>query len=255
MKKNKLIFILVFTVVIVMFGIGNVTAREKLTCVYEQITPENTQMITYEVRTTYELVYELSSSDSKLLKVTVCHKIPEKEKCIKQCERDTDSETCAKNVCVDSCSDGSLTAFSTELKEGDDCPDIGSNDFYAKILKSYKREFVAKVNCGNIKKIPQKIPKLTSLAFTIIQIAVPILLVLMGSIDLFKGITAGKEDEMKKGQQMFIKRLVVGALIFFVIAIVKLLVSVVANASDTANISSCISCFMSNDCTESVEES
>ena len=110
-----------------------------------------------------------------------------------------------------------------------------------------------KVSCGSgtgeVKGIPRKIPELTSLAITIVQVAVPIILVIMGSIDLFKGITAGKEDEMKKGQQMFIKRLVVGIIIFLVVVIVKFVISLVADAS-TSNISSCIDCFISNDCEE-----
>ena len=106
---------------------------------------------------------------------------------------------------------------------------------------------VAKVSCGNITGIPKKIPELTSLAITIIQIAVPVILVVVGSLDLFKGVTAGKEDEIKKGQQTFIKRLVIGALIFFIIVIVKFLVSVVASGSDT-NIIECIDCFLSEKC-------
>lgn len=101
----------------------------------------------------------------------------------------------------------------------------------------------AKVSCGNVTNIPRKIPELTTFAMTLIQIAVPVILVIMGSLDLFKGVTAGKEDEIKKGQQMFIKRLVIGALIFFVIVIVKFLISVVAESSST-NIVDCIDCFL-----------
>jgi hypothetical protein len=105
----------------------------------------------------------------------------------------------------------------------------------------------SKVSCGNITGIPKKIPELTSLAITIVHVAVPVILVIMGSLDLFKGITAQKEDEIKKGQQVFVKRLILAALIFFVVVIVKLLISVVADSSND-NISSCIDCFISNDC-------
>ena len=104
-----------------------------------------------------------------------------------------------------------------------------------------------KVSCGNITEIPKKIPELTSFAVTVIQIAVPVILVVMGSMDLFKGITAQKEDEIKKGQQMFVKRLIVGALIFFVVVIAKLLISVVADASSD-DIIDCVDCFLSNEC-------
>ena len=110
-----------------------------------------------------------------------------------------------------------------------------------------------KVYCGegegSFTGIPKKIPELTSLAITIIQIAIPVILVIMGSLDLFKGITAGKEDEIKKGQQMFIKRLVTGAIIFFVVVIIKFLISIVADTNVT-NMVDCIDCFISNSCKE-----
>ena len=64
---------------------------------------------------------------------------------------------------------------------------------------------VTKVTCGNITGIPKKIPELTSFIITVVQIAVPVILVVLGTLDLFKGVTAGKEDEIKKGQTMFIK--------------------------------------------------
>lgn len=108
-----------------------------------------------------------------------------------------------------------------------------------------------KVSCGNVTEIPRKIPELTSLGISIVQISVPVILVLMGSMDLFKGITAQKEDEIKKGQQLFIKRLIIGASIFFVIVIAKLLISVIADAS-SANIIECVDCFLSNKCVKEV---
>lgn len=104
---------------------------------------------------------------------------------------------------------------------------------------------IDKVSCGNVTHIPAKIPELVSFAITLVQIAVPVILVIMGSLDLFKGITANKEDEIKKGQQIFIKRLIVAALIFFVIAITKLLISVV-DSSSSDNITECIDCFFNS---------
>jgi len=117
----------------------------------------------------------------------------------------------------------------------------------SELLSNYEIYKLAKVSCGNIEDIPKKIPELTSYAITIIQIAVPVILVIMGSIDLFKGITAQKEDEIKKGQQIFIKRLIVASLIFFIVVVVKLLISVIDNSSGD-NIIDCIDCFISNDC-------
>lgn len=103
----------------------------------------------------------------------------------------------------------------------------------------------SKVSCGNVTNIPRKIPELTSYIVTIVQVAVPIILIIMGSIDLLKGVAASKEDEIKKGQKILIKRLIVAAIIFFVVVIVKLLVSIVADSTNTANIVECIDCFIS----------
>ena len=81
-----------------------------------------------------------------------------------------------------------------------------------------------KVYCGNITGIPKKIPELTSFVITVAQIAVPVILVVLGTLDLFKGVTAVKEDEIKKGQTMFIKRLVLAVIIFFIVVISKFLI-------------------------------
>lgn len=89
--------------------------------------------------------------------------------------------------------------------------------------------------------IDVKIANTVHTIITIIKIAVPILLVIFGMLDLFKGITAQKEDEIKKGQQMLIKRLIAAALVFFVVSIVQLLISLVA---DDNNIMDCASCFL-----------
>lgn len=106
------------------------------------------------------------------------------------------------------------------------------------------------VSCGDslLTNIPTLIPKVISILYTLIQVLVPIVLVIFGMLDLFKGITAGKEDDMKKGQQLFIKRIIVAAIIFFVFVFVKLLVSFVAD-SDKSRIINCAECFIKNDCT------
>lgn len=108
------------------------------------------------------------------------------------------------------------------------------------------------VSCGNqlVEHVPSALPKVISILYNILQVAVPILLVIMGSIDLSKGITAGKEDEMKKGQQLFIKRLIAGVLVFLVFIVVKLVISLVANDEKSDNkatrILQCTECFIKN---------
>lgn len=97
--------------------------------------------------------------------------------------------------------------------------------------------------------IDEKIPNIVSTIITVIKIVVPVLLVIMGMLDLMKGLTAQKDDEIKKGQNLFIKRLISGALVFLVFTIVQLLVSFVADDDDKANIATCSKCFINGDCT------
>ena len=103
------------------------------------------------------------------------------------------------------------------------------------------------VSCGNglISSIPTIFPNIVNIIYIIIQIAVPVLLVIFGMLDLVKGIIASKEDEIKKGQQMLIKRTISAALVFFVFALVKVVVSL---ASDNSNIMGCAECFINKKC-------
>ena len=81
--------------------------------------------------------------------------------------------------------------------------------------------------------IPGGIVDAIRLVVNLIKIGVPIILIIMGMLDLGKAVMAQKEDEIKKGQQTFIKRLIAAAVVFFIIFIVQLLVSLVASSSDT----------------------
>ena len=63
----------------------------------------------------------------------------------------------------------------------------------------------------------------------LIKIAVPIVLVILGMIDFAKGVIASKEDEIKKGQQTFFKRVIAAIIVFFIVTIVQLLMSFVSD--------------------------
>lgn len=92
------------------------------------------------------------------------------------------------------------------------------------------------------------LPYIVSTVVTLIQIGVPILLIIWGMMDLGKAVMAQKEDEIKKGQQTFIKRIIAAAIVFFVIVVVKLVVNIIAPDGDTT-ITNCIDCFVSGNCT------
>ena len=106
----------------------------------------------------------------------------------------------------------------------------------------------SKVSCGSgmVKNIPKNVVKTTNIVYNIIQVIVPIMLVVMGMITLVKSIASGKEDDIKKAQLAFVKKLIIGALVFFMFVIVKLVISVVADGSDKGNIIKCADCFLNN---------
>lgn len=96
---------------------------------------------------------------------------------------------------------------------------------------------------GSNIQIDTKFTTITHTIILIIQIAVPVILVILGMMDLMKGLMGQKEDEIKKGQQTFVKRLVAAAIIFFVVAIVKLVFTFVAD-DKSGNMLNCANCFI-----------
>ena len=109
--------------------------------------------------------------------------------------------------------------------------------------------FLAKVSmnleytCGGTNLIfSGTFPYIVSTIVTIIKIAVPILLIIFGMLDLGKAVIASKEDEIKKGQQTFIKRAIAAVIVFFVIQVVQIIVRFVSG--NDQNIASCFNCFI-----------
>lgn len=61
----------------------------------------------------------------------------------------------------------------------------------------------------------------------VICIIVPIVMIVLGTIDLFKAVTAGKEEDIKKKQKALITRLIAGILVFLVPTIVTVLFNLI----------------------------
>lgn len=105
--------------------------------------------------------------------------------------------------------------------------------------------FLANVTCGGI-TMDAVLPNLISTVVNVIKIGVPIILIIFGMIDFGKAVMAQKDEEIKKGQQIFFKRAVAAIAVFLIVAIVQLVFGIVANASgDAANSPmSCVKCFV-----------
>lgn len=80
------------------------------------------------------------------------------------------------------------------------------------------------IDCTSSSTLVQVIA-LVRFVLNIICIAVPIIMILMGTLDLFKAVTAGKEEDIKKKQKALITRVIAGVLVFLVPTIVMLVMS------------------------------
>lgn len=77
------------------------------------------------------------------------------------------------------------------------------------------------------------IMRLVRLIIKVLQIAVPIGLILMGTIDMAKSVIAGDEKKMKEAQKPFVKRIVAAIIVFLIPYIVNIAINlVVSDASD-----------------------
>lgn len=104
------------------------------------------------------------------------------------------------------------------------------------------------VSCGGAFDIPDQAPELISFAVNFLKILAPIILVVMSIISLVKAISSSNEDEMKKAQKGLVRKVIAAAMVFFIISIVQFVIMKVADTAESDDISSCLSCFLNNDC-------
>ena len=65
--------------------------------------------------------------------------------------------------------------------------------------------------------------------FTLIQIAIPGVLIVLGTIDMFKAMASGDEKKTKEAQRTFIRRLIYAVVAFLIPFIIRLVFNFVAN--------------------------
>lgn len=119
-------------------------------------------------------------------------------------------------------------------------------------------EILAKVatsseyTCGGIDNFvfSGMFPYVVSTVVMIVKIVVPILLIIFGMLDLAKAVIASKEDEIKKAQMTFVKRLIAAVIVFFVVSLVQMVIRFVAG-NDEDSVMGCFNCFVNGSVTES----
>ena len=76
----------------------------------------------------------------------------------------------------------------------------------------------------------------------IIRIAIPIIIILLGTLDLGKAVIAGEDKKIKDAQKAFIMRIVYGVAIFFVFPIVETVFSLLGADIKSGNAKVCYTC-------------
>ncbi len=72
--------------------------------------------------------------------------------------------------------------------------------------------------------------------FTIIRIAVPVLVVVLVSVDMLSAVTSGDEKSVKEAQSRAIKRIIIGVVIFFIPTLVNFILKMAGYVSGTCGI-------------------
>ena len=60
-----------------------------------------------------------------------------------------------------------------------------------------------------------------------IKVAVPIILIVVGMLDLAKAVTEKKEDDIKAAQQKLIKKAIAAVLVFLIVTLVSIVMGVI----------------------------
>lgn len=86
---------------------------------------------------------------------------------------------------------------------------------------------------------PNSLHSMINTIMDYVRILVPILIILLGTVDLAKAVIAGKEDNMRKAQWDFAKRVLIGVAIFFVPLLVDVIMELATYAWQGKDYSIC----------------
>ena len=82
-------------------------------------------------------------------------------------------------------------------------------------------------DAANFCKSTEPIWQLLGIWITIIKVVIPIVLIVLGMLDIGKAVTAGKDDEIKKQAMSFLRRAIAAIIVFFVPTIVGMIMQMV----------------------------
>lgn len=113
------------------------------------------------------------------------------------------------------------------------------------------------ISCGSAKGIPRAVAIMSRNAVKVLKLLVPIVLIVLGIIDMFRASSSDDDKQMKEATKRFARRVIAAVLVFFVVSLVQLIVNLIAKSAEESggnettattaqNIASCISCFISD---------
>ena len=80
-------------------------------------------------------------------------------------------------------------------------------------------------NCEDLFGEDSTLIHLLKWGITLVKIMIPLIMVGMGVVDFVQAIFAGNEEKMKKAQTKFIKRIIIGVIIFLIPSLLKLILT------------------------------
>ena len=95
-----------------------------------------------------------------------------------------------------------------------------------KCLEDYKK--CIDEQCDDIfgdKNVPGDLAYYINKVMAYVRYIVPVLIILLGTLDIFKAVVASKEDEMKKAQKTLVKRVIIGIAIFLLPVLINAIMS------------------------------
>ena len=101
------------------------------------------------------------------------------------------------------------------------------------------------VACGTATKIPKPFPQLTTVAYTLLITATPLVLIVFSIITLVKAIMSGNIEDVTKAKGKLLKKVIIAVIIFLVAGLVQYVLNrVTTNDDDKNSMATCMKCFL-----------
>lgn len=108
-----------------------------------------------------------------------------------------------------------------------------------------EEDFIGNATCGGTGfEFHPSLPNFTSVLYDLLKIATPVIIIITGMLDMLKAVSAQKEDDIKKAQQKFVRRLLAGAVVFLVFVIVETVINTFVEKTDAQGAMQCVNCFL-----------